>query len=136
MRKLIARISVLVVLMVPLAVIVQQPAQAATASPNGCTIVPDWNSPLEAAVGDFWNFHNACNQHDLCYRDRWYQGAAADPRAACDLMFYNAMARSCPWFNWARCTARAEVYYRGVRLFGGWFYNHSDQWVRVNVRIA
>ena len=101
-------------------------AQEATAAPfpvlsrfdpdgEPCTGVPD-------AIPGVFDFTAACTQHDACY-------AAAGDRLACDLTFRQAMVAGClaqsPSVYDARryiCLAFAELYYAGVRLFGGYFF--------------
>ena len=101
-------------------------AQGATAAPppiltvfdpdgEPCTGVPD-------AVPGVFDFTAACIRHDACY-------AAAADRLACDTAFRQAMIGAClaqhPVAYDARrytCLLFAELYYAGVRLFGGFFY--------------
>ncbi len=75
----------------------------------------------DATPGVF-DFTAACIQHDACY-------AAAGDRLACDTAFRQAMIAACfaqfPDVYDARrytCLTFAELYYFGVRLFGGFFY--------------
>ncbi len=85
--------------------------------PDGepCTGVPD-------AIPGVFDFIAACIRHDACY-------AAAGDRLACDTAFRQAMIAACltqrPDVYDARrhtCLVFAELYFAGVRLFGGFFY--------------
>jgi hypothetical protein len=99
----------------------------------------DWLVP-DQGVG--WNFHDECDQHDLCYMNRWYKPASEPSRAACDTWFYNAMARECaatPWWapSWRyNCYYRAELYFHGVRQFGSVFYWSPNYLTRANARMV
>jgi len=85
---------------------------------NGCSFVPD--------SGIFFDFHESCDTHDLCYFERTY-GSTDAGREQCDLEFYWDMVDSCDdkWPVWhqfgsrAICNGVAYTYYLGVRLFGG-----------------
>jgi hypothetical protein len=94
---------------------------------NGCTAVP--NSGLG------FDFHGSCDGHDLCYQNYWY-GRSDQGRSACDVWFYNSMAAHCrnaqPWWWRPTCYSQAEIYYRGVRLFGSKWFWHSDKLSRAN----
>lgn len=85
--------------------------------PDGepCTGVPD-------AIPGVFDFTAACIHHDACY-------ASAGDRLACDMALRQAMTAAClaqrPDVYHVRrytCLAFAELYYFGVRLFGGLFY--------------
>ncbi|MFI5983486.1 phospholipase A2 [Streptomyces sp. NPDC051555] len=92
---------------------------------DGCTDVPDdglhtirtvYGKPPLALYGYLtgrFDFHHACKHHDGCYKFRW-----AD-RATCDQWFRNDMHASCTAMKSnAACDDMAELYYRGVRVFG------------------
>jgi hypothetical protein len=85
---------------------------------DGCTLVPEAPSGV--------SFHDACVAHDLCYFLQ--QG-----RSACDSALYTDMKQACNEALahgasakvYASCRTWAAVYYTGVRLFGGYFYNST-----------
>ena len=92
------------------------------ANTNGCTLSPDSGyAPM------YFNFHNACDWHDLCYHHKWYGNSSAG-RLACDDGFRSRMRSWCAnqYASWnpARysCYGLADVYYRAVRTFGGSFF--------------
>ena len=76
-----------------------------------CTFVPD--SPFG------FSFGAACAQHDNNYGP-----GSTVPRAAADRIFYDAMQQACDtqYGGSAMCHLMADVYFIGVRLFGGFFY--------------
>jgi hypothetical protein len=144
MRRNVAR--VLIITMIAAIGLVAAPTLSAPAAAhqvgtNGCSgpFGLDWLVP-DQGVG--WNFHDECDGHDLCYRDRWYKPASEPSRAACDTWFYNAMARECaatPWWapSWRyNCYYRAELYFHGVRQFGSVFYWSPDLLTRANTRMV
>lgn len=53
---------------------------------NGCTGVPD--------SGLTFNFHAACDRHDLCYDQLWY-GNGRTGRLGCDNLWSREMKDSC-----------------------------------------
>jgi hypothetical protein len=84
--------------------------------------------------GTYFDFTDACASHDVCYTDG---GTEAD-RYNCDQAFLADMLASCdemwPVAGWwdrsqlrsrAICYTVARLYYAGVRLFGGTFFNYS-----------
>jgi hypothetical protein len=80
-----------------------------------CTGVPD-------AVPGIFDFSAACVAHDACY------GQGVD-RLACDVQFRQDLLASCVALHPATlapgrllCTLFAELYFAGVRLFGGLFF--------------
>jgi len=80
--------------------------------PNGCTAVPN------ALFG--YNFKPACDTHDINYSsDTIYSKAQADQ------VFLNDMLNICrDQYNDAfLCQITAEIYYIGVTLFGGSYYD-------------
>ncbi len=91
---------------------------------NGCTLSPD-----SGYVPVYYNFHEACDDHDLCY-GRKLHGDSAAGRKACDDEFRADMKRWCNeyydawWQAPARsaCRGVADVYYTAVRTFGGPFF--------------
>jgi hypothetical protein len=98
---------------------------------NGCTAVPD--------SGRTFNFHAACDRHDLCYdqlwygRGRWIPGIGWTGRLACDNLWLREMKDSCRArypnrFDWRRgsCEGIAEGYYAGVRLRGGPYFDNPN----------
>ncbi len=96
-------------------------ASAHGANQNGCTAVPD--------SGPGFDFHNACDSHDLCYTFKPYGDTSAG-RKACDDRFLNDMRSSCNrmWSRWyqgpirAYCKSLAYTYYTGVRAAGGFYW--------------
>lgn len=96
---------------------------------NGCTLVPD--------SGRYFDFHAACDRHDLCYdqlwfgKGRWIIGTGWTGRLACDDLWRREMSASCDRryprsgdTRRRRCGQVIGEYYAGVRLFGGpWFDN-------------
>ena len=74
----------------------------------------------------FFDFHEVCDVHDLCYIERPY-GSSDEARAQCDDEFYDDMVAACQdqWprrrhvFQRGVCYGVAFTYYVGVRLFGG-----------------
>jgi hypothetical protein len=84
---------------------------------DGCSWVPDSGLALG---GGFYDFNHACKHHDGCYRMHW-----AD-KNTCDQWFKNDMYASCDelhrgfWdsTNNYSCKSQADIYYRGVQLFG------------------
>ena len=92
--------------------------------PNGCS--------LAFSKGDYFDFLDACNNHDECYMDYTY-GKNEHGRLLCDDLFNELMKRSCnaqPAYNQFRCLERAAIYYRAVRIAGGiyfWAPNRADR---------
>ncbi|MFJ6530370.1 phospholipase A2 [Streptomyces longwoodensis] len=92
---------------------------------DGCTDVMDsgyyttqvqlGEQPLAMYVPrvGYFNFAHACKHHDGCYKFRW------SDRATCDQWFLNDMKASCDVLHSNEaCYAVAQLYYRGVRVFG------------------
>jgi hypothetical protein len=82
---------------------------------GACTGVPD-------TLPGIFDFTAACERHDACY-------AAGVDRLACDEAFRADLLASCDAqhpeaFDVRRylCFALAELYYLGVRLFGGFAF--------------
>ena len=80
-----------------------------------CTGVPD-------QIPGIYDFTAACAAHDACY-------ALGVDRLACDQVFRQAMLASCTalhpqLFDIRRylCIGAAELYFLGVRLFGGFAF--------------
>jgi len=77
-------------------------------------------SPYPSAMnsGPYWNFHNACDNHDRCFV------LHSDTYWGCNWKFRSEMRSSCygayQWWQWQRpaCLALADVYYAGVTAFG------------------
>lgn len=88
---------------------------------NGCTMSPD--------SGPHFNFHNACDWHDLCYHYAYY-GRHEVGRLGCDNGFLSRMRNSCynRYPNWYQvplrnlCYGTANVYYSAVRSAGWAFF--------------
>lgn len=110
-----------------LAVAPMSPAEAAPAPApqhgsyqNGCS----WSPDAAVVQGVYYNFHNACDWHDLCYHYHWYS------RLGCDDRFHSKMRSWCAsvydrWYesyHKSVCYGVAYTYYRAVRTFGGSFY--------------
>ena len=122
MRRVLALSLLLSVLFMVAPASAQQTTAAAppiltSFDPDGepCTGVPD-------AIPGVFDFTAACVRHDACY-------AGGGDRLACDTAFRQAMIAAClaqhPGIHDARrytCLAFAELYYVGVRLFGGFFF--------------
>jgi hypothetical protein len=95
------------------------PAPAAPAAPaamfddgGACTAVPD-------QLPGIFDFTDACVRHDICY-------ALGADRLACDLAFRQDMVELCHVqhphpldLGRVVCLTFAELYFLGVRLFGG-----------------
>lgn len=83
---------------------------------DACTLVPD-------SIPGVFDFTPACLVHDECY------GARSTSRLACDVRFLDLMKASCDDArvtlerNRDRCLNLAGIYFYGVRLFGGFFWN-------------
>ena len=82
---------------------------------GACTGVPD-------TLPGIFDFTEACEEHDVCY-------AAGGDRLACDLEFREDLIEACAAqhpeaFAVGRigCLVFAELYFLGVRLFGGFFF--------------
>ena len=116
-----AALLALVVILGTPAVAHAAPAAAPTIitslDPDGepCTGVPN-------SVPGVFNFTAQCAQHDACY-------VAGGDRLACDTTFRQAMVSACtaqhPDLADPRrylCLTFAELYFLGVRLFGGFFF--------------
>lgn len=122
-----------------LAVILAALMAAATMSPpaasahgpgqNGCTGVPD--------SGRYFDFHRACDRHDLCYDQLWFGkgrkvlGTGWTGRLACDDLWRREMSASCDRryprsgdTRRRRCGQVIGEYYAGVRLFGAPFFDN------------
>ena len=90
---------------------------------NGCTLSPD--SGIVGGV--YFNFHNACDWHDLCYHYKYYGNSSAG-RKSCDDGFRSRMRSWCAnrYSSWNPqrygCYGIGETYYRAVRTFGGAFF--------------
>lgn len=85
------------------------------AADDGCTDVPD--------TGPFFDFRNACRQHDLGYL------FAPDTRRGIDNQFLDDMYGDCAGRDTAArplCYAVAGTYYAGVRTFGSAYYGGSS----------
>jgi hypothetical protein len=82
---------------------------------DGCTLVPEAPSGVD--------FHDSCVAHDLCYFTH------TGTRAACDAALYNNLKQDCAGAlsvkQYTSCRAWATLYYAGVRLFGGYYWNAS-----------
>lgn len=103
-------------------------AQDATASPTAPAVLTSFDPDGEPCTGvpdaipGVFDFTAACTQHDACY-------AAGGDRLACDVAFRQAMISACqtqhPDVSDPRrytCLTFAELYFVGVRLFGGFFF--------------
>lgn len=99
-------------------------AQSALQSPEVLTFLDDGGvcTGVPDTLPGIFDFTAACQAHDACY-------AAGVDRLACDQAFREAMVVSCQVqhpealdFTRYLCLAFAELYYLGVRLFGGFFF--------------
>lgn len=87
---------------------------------NGCTFSPD-----SAHFPVYYNFHRACDLHDLCYHHHYY-GDGAVGQKACDVVFHGRMRGWCvghydDWWERPKryaCYGVAATYYGAVRNFG------------------
>ena len=88
---------------------------------NGCSYSPDSGyAPV------YFNFHNSCDWHDLCYHYHYYGNGSAG-RKSCDEGFKSRMRSWCatqyPGTSKAAarydCYGLAQTYYLAVRAFGG-----------------
>lgn len=108
------------------------PAAAHGVGSNGCTGSPD-SSPVPVR----YDFHAACDRHDVCYDALWFGKGVYDllnggwtGRLACDDLFLREMRSSCRAIHGSneparrRCESVARAYYTVVRLVAGpWFDN-------------
>lgn len=78
---------------------------------NGCTGVPD--SPFG------FEYAPSCNNHDMNYSD-----TTTMSRAEADAQFRTDMLNTCDtkYDGSLLCKVTANVYYVGVRILGGFFY--------------
>ena len=91
---------------------------------NGCTLSPD-----VGYVPVYYDFHAACDAHDLCYITK-PKGDTSAGRKWCDDEFRGDMKAWCNGYYsawWAAparvaCRGVADVYYNAVRAFGGPFF--------------
>jgi Prokaryotic phospholipase A2 len=109
-------------------------AQAHAQYTNGCSVPtnPWWRD----TPGGF-NFHDACDRHDLNYVNRPH-GVNEWGRSVADLIFWYDMLDVCRRYvgqQRTNCRSWAQAYYAGVRSGGWFFYYHWDKWVRANVRV-
>jgi hypothetical protein len=97
------------------------PAAAHPPPADGCSFVSD--------SGSYYNFHNACDSHDLCYVGHWRD------KVGCDYKFLQDMRSYCygtyQWWQWQRsaCLARTVTYYTGVSTLGWACYWH---WIPIS----
>lgn len=87
------------------------PAQDHPWEDDGCSVVPD-------VVPGLFQFTHACQHHDGCY------GARTSSRLGCDVRFLFDLRMSCytVWTtpeNRPECLRLANIYFLGVRVFGG-----------------
>ena len=83
------------------------------------------NDGCSASLDSGWwgNFHQACVQHDGCYRQHWAS------KSTCDQWFLGDMKASCSasFRFWdprtGPCHAQAYAFFLGVTTFGGDAYN-------------
>jgi len=91
---------------------------------NGCTLAPD-----SSYVPVYYDFHAACDQHDLCYINKPHGDTSAG-RRVCDDEFRANMKAWCNGYYWrwyqaparSACRGVADTYYTAVRTFGGAFF--------------
>lgn len=99
-------------------------AQAHEPGTNGCTLSPD-----VSYVPVYYDFHRACDRHDLCYINKPFGNTSAG-RKACDDQFRSNMRGWCAGYYWrwyqsplrSVCYGVANTYYGAVRTFGGAFF--------------
>ena len=93
-------------------------SSTSTAEGDSCTAVPDNFGRA--------NFTTACNDHDDCYAPD-----STTDRAACDLQLLLDLRTACSKAYPTQpgllltCYTVATIYYVGVRLFGGHFYDST-----------
>ncbi len=119
--KFVSAVLVLFLAASALSIVAASPASAHGTYQNGCSTSPDSGyAPM------YFNFHNSCDWHDLCYHYHYY-GGGYDGRLACDEGFKTRMRSWCAnqypqWYAYAaklNCYALAQTYYAAVRTFGG-----------------
>lgn len=99
------------------------PVSAHPAPADGCSFAPD--------SGPWFNFHNACDNHDRCYVGHWTD------KLSCDYRFYQDMLSYCRstygWWQWQRyaCNQTAWAYYTGVSTAGWACYWHWIQFSNI-----
>jgi hypothetical protein len=116
---------------------------AASASPgvvqlDGCSGPTPWTNWAVPERTWFYDFTEACRNHDIAYAYRSYGNSEAG-RAQADLHFLWDMKTNCApkWYPAsAFCNDTAWNYYGAVRQFGGGFYSRSDPSARAQVRLA
>jgi hypothetical protein len=101
---------------------------------NGCS-VPGPQGWADRGFG--YDFHNACDRHDICYINRPH-GVNEWGRSVCDLIFRLDMTEECRRRSGreaTNCYAIRDQFYNSVRVFGLPFFYHWASWVRANVRL-
>ena len=106
-------------------------AHGATTTPSAPAILTSFDPDGEPCTGvpnsvpGVFDFTAACANHDACY-------AAGSDRQACDVAFREEMITACDTqhpevYDPRRytCLSFAELYYIGVRIFGGFFFPTS-----------
>lgn len=89
---------------------------------NGCTLSPD-----SSYFPVYYNFHDTCDRHDVCYDTKPFGDSTAG-RKACDDRFRADMKSWCNNRYGSTSPARyacrgvADTYYGAVRTFGGAFF--------------
>jgi hypothetical protein len=118
-------------------VLMAAPAQAHEQYTNGCSVPGLPQGGGDRGFG--FDFHAACDAHDLCYV--YHAAGEYEPgRKACDDMFFYLMRQSVwrmPWWNWHPDAGMvmATSYYWAVRAGG--FKPFYDNWrpARANVMV-
>jgi Prokaryotic phospholipase A2 len=89
---------------------------------NGCG--PSWFPVWLANLMFGWFFDASCRRHDFGYR----RGGSRADRLAVDRGFYRAMRQDAVRFSGGKALvakAVAWLFYRLVRLFGGYIFNYG-----------
>ena len=96
----------------------------------------NWGDPTGMACGSGWNdfivpdggpkgsydFTSACARHDMCYE------TCGASREGCDKSFLADMKQICQMSSSKQdCFIQAEIYYRGVRMFGGGAFKNAQK---------
>lgn len=128
----LASVAMAFVLVAGAAVATARPAAAHGVGANGCTLSLDSSS-----VPVRYDFHGACDRHDVCYDDLWFGKGVYNlltggwtGRLACDDTFLREMRTSCRalhgpnWLGRRTCEAIARTYYHAVRTLGAPFFDN------------
>ena len=123
-RRRVAMVAVAIGAVTGVGVVAPTVAAAHGPGTNGCSLSPD-----VGYVPVYYDFHDSCDTHDLCYGQKRFGNSSAG-RKACDDQFRGNMKGWCNWYYsaWYTAPARsacrgvADTYYAAVRTFGGPFF--------------